>query len=132
VGPCQGGGGGGGGAFSLSAEWGLALSSEPLVLCGFQREEAPQSGRLKLLLGVDPKAAIEGRLGKEEAEGVGLLIIQSFGEQKKSGSRAERRKRGAAVKGIFLGWLGHPVEANSRLYCAVETAHTQGHIQQEQ
>jgi hypothetical protein len=26
------------------------------VLCGIQREEAPQSGPLKLLLGADPKA----------------------------------------------------------------------------
>jgi hypothetical protein len=27
------------------------------VLCGVQREEAPQSGPLKLMLGADPKAA---------------------------------------------------------------------------
>jgi hypothetical protein len=95
--PCQ------GGALNLNAEWGPALSSEPLVLCGVQREEVPQSGPLKLLLGVDPKAAIEGRLGKEEAEGVGLLI-QSIGEQEKSGSRAERRQRGVVVEDIF--WDG--------------------------
>jgi hypothetical protein len=100
VGPCQ---RGGGALLSLSAEWGPALSSEPLVVRGVQREEAPQFGPLKLLLGADPKPAIEGRLGKEEAEGVGLLI-QSFGEQEKSGRRADRRQRGDAVEGIF--WVG--------------------------
>jgi hypothetical protein len=77
---------------------------------------------LKLLLGTNPKEANEGRLGKEEVEGVGQLI-QSFGEQEKSGSRAEIRQRRAVVEGDFWAGLGHSREAIYRPYCAAETAH---------
>jgi len=83
------------------------------------------------LLGANPKEAIEGRLGIEEVEGVGKLI-QAFGEQEKSGSKDERRQRGVVVGGDFQASLGHSVEAIYRSYCAAETTHTQGHIQQQQ
>jgi hypothetical protein len=59
------------------------------------------------------------------------ILIQSFDEQEKSGSRAERKKRGAVVEGDFWAGLGHTVEAIYRPYCAAETAHTQSHIQQQ-
>jgi hypothetical protein len=35
----------------------LPREVNPLVLCGVQIDEAPQYGPLKLMLGVDPKAA---------------------------------------------------------------------------
>jgi hypothetical protein len=40
------------------------------VLCGVQREEAPQSGPLKPLLGVNPKATVRVA-GYRGVEGVG-------------------------------------------------------------
>jgi hypothetical protein len=56
----------------------------------------------------------------------------SHGEQEKSGSMDERRKREAAAEGDFWVGLGHSVEAIYRPYCAKETTHIQGHIQQQQ
>jgi hypothetical protein len=41
------------------------------------------------------------------------MLIQSFGEQEKSGSKAERRQRGAAVEGDFCSGLGNSVETIS-------------------
>jgi hypothetical protein len=43
-----------------------------------------------------------------------------------------REGGGVVVEGDFCVGLGHSVEAIYRPYCAVETAHTQGHIQQQQ
>ena len=60
------------------------------------------------------------------------MLIQSFGEQEKSGSKAERRQRGVAAEGDFSDGLGHSMQAIYRPYCAAETTHTQGHIQQQQ
>jgi hypothetical protein len=97
------------------------------VLCGVQREEAPRSGPLKLMLGTDPKAARREAGYRARLRVLGCSFSH-FGEQEKSGSRAESRKRGAAVEGDFWAGLGHSVEAIYRRYGAAETAHTQGHI----
>jgi len=101
------------------------------VLCGVQREEVPQSRPLKLMLGIDPKAA-RREVGYRARLRVLGYSFSLFGEQEKSGSRAERSKRGVVVEAIFPGLLGHSMEAISQAILCSKDNHTQGLLQQLQ